>query len=175
MANDNYVALDCEMVGVGPLNISVLARVSIVNFEGEAIFDTCVKVEEKVTDYRTTVSGIRSPDLKSPNAMSYGECRSTVQKHIRGKILVGHGLSHDLQILNLYHPCHMIRDTSMYVPFMRQGHDGYWRPRRLKDLTKLFLRRIIQDGEHSSVEDAAAAISLYKLVRNDWDPLAPGI
>jgi RNA exonuclease 4 len=58
--------MDCEMVGVGQQRLSVLARVSIVNSKNETIFDTYVKVEEKVTDYRTEVSGIRAEHITSP-------------------------------------------------------------------------------------------------------------
>lgn len=59
------VAMDCEMVGVGPSGQdSILARVSIVNLFGKCIYDKYVKATEPVTDYRTTISGIRPQDLK---------------------------------------------------------------------------------------------------------------
>ena len=83
---------------------------------------------------------------------------------------MGHGLVNDLQVLDLFHPYHMIRDTSVYVLFMRRSRrDGGLRCRRLVDLAKSFLGVTIQNGEHSSVEDAAAAMSLYQLVKDDWD------
>jgi RNA exonuclease 4 len=52
------------MVGVG-LNgsESSLARVSLVNYHGAVILDEFVKQRERVTDYRTFVSGIRAEDL----------------------------------------------------------------------------------------------------------------
>ena len=47
------VALDCEMVGVGPDGTrSALARVAVVNAEGNVLLDVFVKPKEKVTDYR---------------------------------------------------------------------------------------------------------------------------
>lgn len=59
------MAIDCEMVGVGPDGEdSILARVSIVNQFGKCIYDKYVKPTEKVTDYRTAVSGIRPEDIK---------------------------------------------------------------------------------------------------------------
>lgn len=59
------VAIDCEMVGVGPDGEdSILARVSLVNQFGKCIYDKYVKPTEKVTDYRTAVSGIRPEDIK---------------------------------------------------------------------------------------------------------------
>lgn len=54
------------MVGVGPEGSeSTLARVSIVNYHGTTILDLFVRPREKVTDYRTWVSGVREEDLRS--------------------------------------------------------------------------------------------------------------
>ena len=58
--------MDCEMVGVGfGGKDSILARVSIVNHFGHCIYDKYVKPREKVTDYRTAVSGIRPKDIEN--------------------------------------------------------------------------------------------------------------
>lgn len=60
-----YVALDCEFVGVGPEGKrSALARVSMVNYYGALVMDEFVRPEEKVTDWRTWVSGIRPKDMQ---------------------------------------------------------------------------------------------------------------
>lgn len=54
------------MVGTGPGGAdSMLARVSIVNSFGDTVYDTFVAPKEKVTDYRTEVSGVRPSDLKN--------------------------------------------------------------------------------------------------------------
>ena len=59
------IGMDCEMVGVGyGGKDSILARVSIVNHFGNCIYDKYVKPREKVTDYRTAVSGIRPKDIE---------------------------------------------------------------------------------------------------------------
>lgn len=59
------LALDCEMVGVGPAGEdSAAARVSIVNQFGKCVYDKYVKPTQPVTDYRTAVSGIRPENLK---------------------------------------------------------------------------------------------------------------
>ncbi|NXR16125.1 REXO4 exonuclease, partial [Semnornis frantzii] len=91
------VAMDCEMVGVGPKGEdSIVARVSIVNQFGKCIYDKYVKPTEEVTDYRTAVSGIRPQNIKS------GEDFQTVQKEVAnilsGRILVGHALRNDLKV-----------------------------------------------------------------------------
>lgn len=59
-----YVALDCEMVGIGlEGSESSLARVSIVNFKGAVVLDAFVRQREHVVDYRTQWSGVRRTDL----------------------------------------------------------------------------------------------------------------
>ena len=59
------VALDCEMVGVGESGSkSALARVVVINYYGNVLIDTHCLPKERVTDYRTRVSGIRAADLK---------------------------------------------------------------------------------------------------------------
>jgi RNA exonuclease 4 len=65
-----YIAIDCEMVGVGERGheSSALARVSVVNFHGYCLLDVFVKPKEMVTDWRTWVSGV------SPEDMEHGGC-----------------------------------------------------------------------------------------------------
>lgn len=59
------LALDCEMVGVGPKGKeSIAARVSLVNQYGKCVYDKFVKPTEPVTDYRTAVSGVQPEHLK---------------------------------------------------------------------------------------------------------------
>jgi hypothetical protein len=52
------------MVGVGPDGEeSALARVSLVNYNGALLLDEYVKPLERVTDFRTAVSGITPKHL----------------------------------------------------------------------------------------------------------------
>lgn len=158
------IAMDCEMVGIGDGTESMLARVSIVNKHGECLYDKYVKPREKVVDYRTAVSGIRPEQLRN------GEDFNIVQKEIadilKGRLLVGHALKHDLNVLFLSHPRRYWRDTSKYKPF-RQISKG--NTPSLKKLALELLGREIQVGEHSSVEDARAAMQLYMLYKNKWE------
>jgi hypothetical protein len=59
-----FLALDCEMVGVGPEGAeSSLARVSLVNYYGAVQLDEFVRQRERVVDYRTQFSGVRESDM----------------------------------------------------------------------------------------------------------------
>ncbi|KAF7657508.1 hypothetical protein LDENG_00026270 [Lucifuga dentata] len=159
------VAIDCEMVGVGPDGEdSILARVSLVNHFGKCIYDKYVKPTEKVTDYRTAVSGIRPEHIKN------GEDIQTVQREVaeilRGRIVVGHAIHNDLKILLLDHPKKKIRDTQKYKPFRRTVKSS--RP-SLKLLCKEILNVKVQQGEHSSVQDAQATMRLYTMAKKQWE------
>ncbi|XP_077594617.1 RNA exonuclease 4 [Stigmatopora nigra] len=159
------VAMDCEMVGVGPDGEeSMLARVSLVNRFGKCIYDKYAKPTEEVTDYRTAVSGIRPKDIEN------GEDVATVRKEVaailHGRIVVGHALHNDFKILLLDHPKKKIRDTQKYVPFRKALKTK--RP-SLKVLCKQVLNVTVQQGEHSSVQDAQATMRLYTMVKKQWE------
>uniref|UniRef100_A0A7N5JJB4 RNA exonuclease 4 n=1 Tax=Ailuropoda melanoleuca TaxID=9646 RepID=A0A7N5JJB4_AILME len=137
------LAMDCEMVGVGPKGEeSVVARVSIVNQYGKCVYDKYVKPTQPVTDYRTAVSGIRPENLKQ------GEKLEVVQKEVadmlKGRVLVGHAVHNDLKVLFLDHPKKKIRDTQKYKPFKSQV----------------------------KIQDAQAAMRLYILVKKEWESMA---
>ena len=161
------LGLDCEMVGVGAKGVrSILARVSIVNQYGYPLYDTFVAPTEKVTDYRTAISGVRKKDLVG--APKFKDVQKKVAKMIKGKILVGHAINNDLKILNLLdHPKELIRDTSTYKPF--RAAVGGKRFAGLRELSEIFLGVEIQTGEHSSVEDSQATMSLYMMFREKWE------
>lgn len=162
-----YLAIDCEFVGVGPQGTeSVLARVSIVNFHGYTIYDKFVKPTEKVTDWRTWVSGVTPAHMK--DAISFKTAQKEVSDLFEGKILVGHAIQHDLDALYLSHPKSMIRDTSKHPPFRKLAKG---KTPALKKLTKELLKIDIQGAEHSSVEDARATMLLYKLHKKEFEKL----
>jgi len=171
-----YIALDCEMVGIGADGKrSALARVSITDWNDEVILDTFVQVPDRVTDFRTFVSGVRAKDIRitNENAMELHACRRKVGEILKNKILVGHSLRNDFSALMLDHPKSDIRDTAKYKPFMRASgrNGGKLRPRKLRDLVKENCGLTIQkEGEeHTSVEDAQATMSLFKTVRDKWE------
>ena len=168
-----YLALDCEMVGVGVSgHKSSLARVCIVDWNGDIVLDEFVRQTETVTDYRTFVSGITAEHLTSEMALSFDDCRTKVLSVLEGKILVGHALKGDLRALQITHPWYNTRDTGKYEPFMKvRFDDGILWPRKLKELAKEKLGRDVQQEgvAHCPWEDAMTAMDLYKLVRRKWE------
>ncbi|KAG6382187.1 ribonuclease H-like domain-containing protein [Boletus reticuloceps] len=161
-----YLALDCEMVGVGiEGNESSLARVSIVNYTGAVILDVFVRQREKVVDYRTQWSGVRSTDLAG-SAKTFKEVQQTVADLIKDRILVGHAIYNDLKALLLSHPSPQIRDTQSLAYKHRIVKSR--RP-ALRVLVKQELGIVIQGGEHSSVTDARATMALFRLYKKQWE------
>ncbi|KAH8681757.1 hypothetical protein BX600DRAFT_429674 [Xylariales sp. PMI_506] len=160
-----YVALDCEMVGIGPDGYdSVLARASLVDFHGRQIYDSFVRPKERVTDWRTKITGITPKQMAS--ARDFDEVQQEVAELLKGRILVGHDIRHDLAVLMLSHPTTHIRDTSRFSGFRRYGHGP--KP-SLKILAKEVLGMEIQTGHHSSIEDAKVAMLLFRSRKSEFD------
>lgn len=108
------VAIDCEMVGIHEKGSeSAVARVSLVNYHGHVLIDTFVQPREKVTDYRTWVSGVRASDLEG--APVFDAVQKQVAELIEGRILVGHAIENDLKasfyVLKSSHWCQLEADV----------------------------------------------------------------
>lgn len=160
-----YLAMDCEMVGVGADgHESALARVSVVDFHGRQVYDSYVRPKERVTDWRTHVSGIAPKHMHG--ARSFDEVQAQVAGLMKGRILVGHDIRHDLQALLLEHPTKLIRDTARFSGFRKYGHGP--KP-ALRVLAKEILDVEIQTGQHSSIEDARVAMLLFRRHKPAFD------
>ncbi|KAK3564733.1 hypothetical protein QTP86_024878 [Hemibagrus guttatus] len=163
------LAMDCEMVGTGPNGqFSELARCSLLDYSGTVIYDKYVLPPRPVTNYRTQWSGIKKEHLI--NALPYEDARNEILQIIKGKVIIGHALCHDFAVLRMSLPYHMVRDTSSFH-LLRQMYGASTGCISLKKLTKSLLNRSIQVDRagHCSVEDALAALDLYKLVEEEWE------
>ncbi|WAR06658.1 AEN-like protein [Mya arenaria] len=156
---NQYVALDCEFVGVRN-DQSALGRCSIVDHEGGVLCDVYVQPEEPITTYRTRWSGITKKHMK--NAIPHEFALSKISA---GKIVVGHDLFGDFSVLGMRPRREFIRDTSKFPGF---GGDG-GQKMSLKRLALKYFGDHIQVGSHCSVQDARTAMSLYRLVRHEWE------
>uniref|UniRef100_A0A7S3ADY6 RNA exonuclease 4 n=1 Tax=Haptolina ericina TaxID=156174 RepID=A0A7S3ADY6_9EUKA len=162
------LAIDCEMVGSGPLGMdSRLASVSVVNADGNQVYFSYAVGTRPVTDYRTKYSGI-TPELLE-GAPPISQVQQEVASLLHGKLVVGHGLENDFKALGYFHPRILTRDTAHDLPRLlsRAG-----RPRKLRRITWEFLGLTIQDGEHDPLEDARAALLLYLRYQSDFEALA---
>lgn len=192
-----YIALDCEMVGthsLTPLSVpashqtpntpaeySILARVSIVNYAMQPLYDAYVLPPPGVTisDYRTRWSGITPWHLNPENTVTkpkpFDVAQAEVAALLKDRVLVGHSLKGDLEVLGLSHPRRDVRDTSRHAAFRalaatRPGGKG--RTPGLKKLSEEVLGWKIQGDErrgHSSVEDARATMALFRKEKAEFE------
>ncbi|RIA94107.1 hypothetical protein C1645_735009 [Glomus cerebriforme] len=92
--------IDCEMVGVGYMGSeSALARVSIVNYYGEKLFDKFVKPKE-ITLFLI--------------ATDFDKVQREVQELLKEKLIIGQSPGFDFKALELEWPATAIRDTAQY-------------------------------------------------------------
>lgn len=158
-ASTEVLALDCEFVEVGYLH--VLARVSIVNFSGETVYDSFVKPIvplSEVTDYVTHITGIKPGMLDS--APDYDLVNEVALRIMSGKLVIGHSLEGDFakfKSIPEVETVHYIDITDL--PAYRKANGT---KKSLKKLTEEHLNAKIQVGAHSSVVDARAALALYR-------------
>jgi RNA exonuclease 4 len=182
---EGAVAVDCEMVGIGPIKTdkdgreyreSSLAHVVIVDFNGREIYNKLVIPKEgidKITDYRTFVSGVEEDDLKglNPETHSYNKVISEVRKKLKGRVIVGHGLKNDFKVLDYKPAQNKVWDTAVIDTYMQDGsyipHLGRLQreARKLKHLAKEFANNNIQipGHTHNPTEDTRASMNLYRI------------
>jgi RNA exonuclease 4 len=122
----------------------------------------------EVTDYRTAVSGIEPRHLRKDVARPFEEVREDLKVLLAGRILVGHAVKNDLDVLILKHDKRFIRDTSKFSKFRALAMVPGRTP-GLKLLAEKLLGVEIQVGAHSSVEDARATMALYRLEKADFE------
>ena len=197
--NDDFsitdcLALDCEMVGVGLGGVkSVLGQVSVINEHLNVVYTSYCRPTETVTDYRTQWSGLTEVQLR--DAPSFEEVQKKVMELFgtnsdggddnddnndnennapRRRIMTGHGLENDLEVLRMTHPKELLRDTATWKPILRPPH--FKKPQKLRKLVKIHCNFSIQQTTtngtkvgHDPSEDARGSRVLYLKFRSRWE------
>jgi RNA exonuclease 4 len=167
MAGSNVVAIDTEMVlcEISETQTDFVAgQVSVVTLDGKILVNTYMKPSFAIKDYNTAFSGITEEKLNSAPPLE--EVRKLVLSVIRDKVLVGHAVNNDLRSLGIVHPPHLIIDIQR-IPMIQ--HLLHKPQPKLKLVSKVLLRRDIQNGSHCSLEDAKATADIFSYaLRFGW-------
>ncbi|RXH83111.1 hypothetical protein DVH24_003609 [Malus domestica] len=161
------VALACKMVGGGSDgSLDLCAKVCLTDEYDNIIFQSYVMPLIPVTNYRYETTGIRPEYLR--DAIPLRQVQKKIQDFLcngepkwkirlrsgRARILVGHGLDHDLDSLQVEYPQVMIRDTAKYPPLLKSS--------KLSNSLKYDIQTGIQDP----YEDCVATMKIYKRMRS---------
>lgn len=143
---------------------NALGRVSVLRGsgpeEGEPFIDDYVIVNEEIVDYVTRFSGIEEGDL-DPRISRHAPIHLKVAyKKLwlllnLGCVFIGHGLYNDFRSVNIHVPESQFIDTSK---LFQKGEYTL----KLSFIAGHLLKEEIQIGNHDSIEDARAALSLYR-------------
>ncbi len=168
MSSFSMFAIDCEMVETS--NGLELARVSVVNESLDCVYDSLVKPELPVVDYKTQFSGIDG-EMLAPVTTSLRDVHPELSKILPSRcILVGHSLENDLHALKLSHP-YVIDTSCTFTP----NSSPLCKP-SLRLVAKKLLGADIQSESsgHCSIEDATTCMKLIqKKVREGRDCTIP--
>jgi len=149
---DLILGVDCEMVRT--CQGMELARLTVINFDYEVIYDEFIKPENPIDDYLTKYSGITVEHMNNATKGLKDAQQDFLKFCNADTFLVGHSLENDLQSLNIIHE--KIIDTSV----LYMNTKGY--KSSLKNLSHHYLHIDIQKGSHDSAEDAKSALALAK-------------
>lgn len=150
------LALDTERVWLEDKREG-LARISIVNYYGEIVYDSIVKPRGKIQHTRMKITGLTKKQL---NGAPYEKkVIGEVKQIVKGRVLVGFDIGHDLEALQLTKDDYKsLVDVSEFDDFMTQSQQK----KKLKTLSGEVLNALIQEGVHSSIIDARATMALYR-------------
>ncbi|CAE6525153.1 unnamed protein product [Rhizoctonia solani] len=162
------IALNTQYVGIGAGgSVPMLARVSFIDYRGHVVYDKFVVPSQAVVNYRTSSTGLQPQDLVGPDAVSFSDAQAMAAHLLRGRIVVGHSLWLDLQVLGVSHPASDTRDVGLYLPF-RSALKTPNQVIGLQTLVWQLMRRKIQATHQNPVENARASMDLFRSHEADW-------
>ncbi|EGP85156.1 uncharacterized protein MYCGRDRAFT_95436 [Zymoseptoria tritici IPO323] len=175
-----FLALDVEFAQVlynGAHNYKQRpGRVSIVNKAGVVIYDVFVHFDDEPEVLDVTLPdawrkfGVYDNDiLASHGARPIAEVEDYVYYIIRHSTVICHAIKGDWDCFSDWvHDQVPTRDTQQLPEYKQHGKAPQFNP-KLSTLAEKVLERVIQKGDHSSVEDAKTTMDLYNLREAEFE------
>lgn len=169
----DIVAIDAEFQNayVDELGkeIQRIGRFSIVDYHGKTIYDVFAHYPEQAGYTKTLPQawrrlGVYWPDIEPSNgARPVAEVEHNIRRIVEGRLVVGHATYNDVGVCSPWvFQGVATRDTQLFEPYREYGLPPQRKP-KLSVLAEEVLGWTIQRGDHSSVEDAAATMALYRM------------
>ncbi|KAG8852105.1 hypothetical protein FRB96_008906 [Tulasnella sp. 330] len=170
MSGKEIIGLSTIHVGCGVGGtMAMLGRVSLIDKRGQVLYDAFVKPTSTVSSYRTATTGLDASYFV--DALPFQEVQVAVAAWLNDRLVVGYQLWLDFQVLGLSHPAYETRDVALYLPF----RNALNRPNDLIGLGSLIwllMRRKIQAEYQDPLENARAALDLYRSEEEQWERYA---
>ena len=151
----DVIGIDCEMIKTS--KGEEVARLSVVDKNGELVLDEFFKPLGEVEDYRTKFSGITEELVMNREYTSDKSVDILAKVADSHTIIVGHSLENDLRALKVIHD--KVIDTALIY----NADSKYPSKPPLAKLYSKYIKkpfRTEQMGGHDSIEDAKASIEL---------------
>ena len=157
-----FFAIDCEMVTCTTDSepkrfVNLTGEVTIIDSYGKIVLHTYAKPHLPIVSYNTLYSGITPKHLN--DAPPLHVVSEWVKQITENNYLVGFAVHNDLLALRMHHPRVLTIDVQKH-PYIR--HVLATSSPSLKRTVKCLLNHDIQNGAHSSLEDAKATMDVFK-------------
>jgi len=154
------VCIDCEMIETS--NGDEVARLSIVDDEGNLLLNEYFSPMGEVKDLRTQFSGIKSEDISNAKLTAADSYKCLQRFASKQTIIAGHSLENDLRALKVIHS--RCIDTALMFNSEFISH----KKPSLTHLVGKYMKTQFRSNGHDSIEDAAAVAGLIKVaLRNN--------
>jgi len=146
----SVIAMDVERVCSSRhgKNVEEPIHITLVSYDGQVVYSTYVMPRYKVIDYREKITGII--DFSKYDFRLYDDVKLDIDRIIGDSIVVGHAIFDDLDLFGLKKSYF---DTLSLVDGQRVS---------LQVMMAYVFSVAIQNGVHSSIDDAMSAMLLYR-------------
>eukprot|EP00475_Leptophrys_vorax_P012466 TRINITY_DN1890_c0_g1_i3.p1 TRINITY_DN1890_c0_g1~~TRINITY_DN1890_c0_g1_i3.p1 ORF type:complete len:573 (-),score=139.83 TRINITY_DN1890_c0_g1_i3:101-1819(-) len=154
-SSKQVVAVDCEMCITR--SGYELTRLTLVDFDESVLVDMLVLPSNPILDHNTKFSGITAEMMLTVTHTLVDAQAAFLRYVCADTVVVGHSLENDFRAVQVRH--FKVMDTALLY-----GHPhGPPKKPALRNLTRFYLRQVIQEASHDSAEDAIAALRMAKL------------